>query len=63
MEAGRLCLPLLRLLELTAPMCALYTNAGCRDLPGMALARRGLGARGGRDPGCSVPTLGLETRV
>lgn len=32
-----------------------YTNSGCQDLPGMALARLELGARNVRDPDHSIP--------
>ena len=35
---------------LVSCMPTMYTNSGCRDLPGMALARLGLGAMGGWKP-------------
>lgn len=44
-----------------AAMHTLFTDSAWQDLPGMALAKLGLGTRGDQDPGYSIPTLGLET--
>lgn len=48
-------------LVLATAMNILYPNSGCRNLPGTALIRLGLEARGGQDPGYTISILGLKT--